>query len=71
MFCIYMYKYLKIFLNKENYLNVSACMGHMKQKVTLSIDQSVYKKYKRYCEENAIALSKRIEIFMKREVDEK
>lgn len=44
-----------------------------KQKVTLSIDSDVYKAFQRYCEENAIMLSKIIEIDMKKimEVKEK
>lgn len=45
--------------------------GVVKQKVTLSIDRNVYKRYKKFCEENAIALSKRIELFMKQEMEQK
>lgn len=41
-----------------------------KQKVTLSIDSSTYDSYKRYCEERAIMLSKKIELFMKKELEE-
>ena len=40
-----------------------------KQKVTLSIDSEVYKNFKEHCEENAIMLSKKIELWMKREVE--
>jgi hypothetical protein len=40
-----------------------------KQKVTLSIDSSIYTKYKNYCAENAIMLSKKIELFMKNELE--
>ena len=40
------------------------------KKVTLSIDSSVYGRYKKHCEENAIMLSKKIEIFMKKELEE-
>ena len=36
-----------------------------KQKVTLSIDSKVYKKFQKYCEDNAIMLSKKIELIMK------
>jgi len=32
--------------------------------VTLSIDKDVYEKYREYCKENAIALSRSIEKFM-------
>ena len=35
-----------------------------KKKVTLSVDASIYGKFQKYCEKNAIMLSKRIEIFM-------
>ena len=40
-----------------------------KQKVTLSIDSEVYKKFQNHCEENAIMLSKKIELFMKKELE--
>ncbi len=40
------------------------------KKVTLSIDDKVYLSFKKYCEENAIMLSKKIELFMRKEVDE-
>jgi len=36
-----------------------------KRKVTLSIDSAVYDAFQKYCEDNAIMLSKIIEIFMK------
>lgn len=36
------------------------------KKVTLSIDEKVYSKFQKYCEENAIMLSKKIEIIMKK-----
>lgn len=36
-----------------------------KKKITLSVDSDIYKAFQEYCEENAIMLSKRIEIFMK------
>jgi hypothetical protein len=41
-----------------------------KKKVTLSVDSEVYDKFKDYCEENAIMLSKKIEIFMKKLVED-
>ena len=41
-----------------------------KQKVTLSIDSDVYIKFQKYCEENAIMLSKKVELFMKKELEE-
>ena len=36
-----------------------------KKKVTLSLEDSVYSEFQKYCEENAIMLSKKIEIFIK------
>lgn len=33
----------------------------MKTKVTLSIDKEVYLSFKKFCEENAIMMSKRLE----------
>ena len=41
----------------------------MKQKVTLSIDEEVYDRFKKYCDENAIMLSKKIELWMKKELN--
>ena len=41
-----------------------------KQKVTLSIDAETYNHFKKYCEENAIMLSKKVELFMKKELEE-
>jgi len=42
-----------------------------KKKVTLSLEDSVYSDFQKYCEENAIMLSKKIEIFIKDFLDEK
>ncbi|MBI2449341.1 hypothetical protein HYV49_03520 [Candidatus Pacearchaeota archaeon] len=36
-----------------------------KKKVTLSLDDQIYSEFQKYCEENAIMLSKKIELFMK------
>ena len=36
-----------------------------KKKVTLSLNDQIYSEFQRYCEENAIMLSKKIELFMK------
>lgn len=44
--------------------------GNRKQKVTLSIDSETYHNFQRYCEQNAIMLSKKIELFMKKEMEE-
>ena len=37
----------------------------MKKKVTLSIDENIYDSFQKYCEKNAIVLSKKIEIIMR------
>ncbi len=39
-----------------------------KQKVTLSIDKLTYSKFRKYCEENAIMLSKKVELWMQKEL---
>jgi antitoxin component of RelBE/YafQ-DinJ toxin-antitoxin module len=36
--------------------------------VTLSIDENIYHKYKRFCKKYAIALSRSIEIFMENKI---
>ena len=41
-----------------------------KQKVTLSIDSKVYHNYQKFCEAHALMLSKKIELFMKKELEE-
>ncbi len=38
----------------------------MNKKVTLSIESSVYEKFQKFCDKNAIMLSKRIELEMKK-----
>lgn len=40
-----------------------------KKKVTLSIDAVVYDDYTRYCDENGFIISKKVELFMKKEVE--
>jgi hypothetical protein len=42
----------------------------VKKKVTLSLDSNVYKKFQKYCEENDLMLSKRVERIMKKEMEE-
>jgi len=37
----------------------------MRKKVTLSIDAAVYDSFRQFCEDNAIMLSKKIELTMK------
>lgn len=36
----------------------------MRKKVTLSLDDKVYEKFKKFCEDNAIRLSKYVELCM-------
>jgi len=43
----------------------------MKKKVTLSLDSEVYEKFQKFCEENDIMLSKRIERLIKQHLEEK
>jgi len=42
----------------------------VKKKVTLSIEDSIYDPFKKYCEDNAIMLSKKIELVMKDLIEE-
>jgi len=39
------------------------------KKITLSVDDKVYSKFQKYCQDNAIMLSKKIELFMKKELE--
>jgi len=41
-----------------------------KQKVTLSIDKGTYSHFQKYCEDHAIMLSKKIELWMQEEMEE-
>ena len=41
----------------------------MKKKVTLSLDDKVYSDFQKYCEENDIQLSKRIERYIREALD--
>jgi hypothetical protein len=43
----------------------------VRKNVTLSLDEDIYEKYKEYCEKNAVALSKSIEVFMNEKIREK
>jgi len=42
-----------------------------RKNVTLSLEESVYEKYQEYCTKNAIALSRSIELFMVKKMEEK
>ncbi len=41
----------------------------MQKKVTLSLDDKVYAQFQKYCEENDIIVSKRIERLIKEEIE--
>ena len=43
----------------------------MQKKVTLSLDSETYAEFQKFCEENDIMLSKRIERLIKKHLDEK
>jgi hypothetical protein len=36
----------------------------VKKKVTLSIDDKIYQEFQKYCEDNAIMLSKKVELWI-------
>lgn len=38
--------------------------------VALSLDENTYEDYKKYCEENSIILSRKVETFMKNELEQ-
>ena len=38
--------------------------------VALSMDENIYEKYQKYCEENHMILSRKVEALMKKELDE-
>ena len=37
--------------------------------VALSLDEKIYEEYKKYCEENSLILSRKVENFMKEELE--
>ena len=43
----------------------------MQKKVTLSLDEKTYKQFQKFCEENDLMLSKRIERLIKIHMEEK
>ena len=43
----------------------------MQKRVTLNLDSEVYKKFQKFCEENDIIISKRVERLMNEELNEK
>lgn len=38
--------------------------------VALSLDQDIYEKYQKYCEENHMILSRKVEALMKKELED-
>ena len=42
-----------------------------KKTISLSVKEEIYEKYKKYCEEKGIILSKQFENFMKEELNKK
>lgn len=38
--------------------------------VALSLDKKIYEEYKRFCQENSIILSRKVETFMKNELEQ-
>ena len=43
----------------------------MQKRITLSVDSKLYSDFKRFCEENDIIISKRVERLMRSEMEEK
>jgi len=48
----------------------SFLVNSMQKKVTLSIDEEVYKNFQEFCGKNDIMLSKRVERLIKKHIDE-
>ncbi len=42
----------------------------MQKKITLSVDSKVYEEFQKFCEENDIIISKRVERLMNKELEE-
>ncbi len=40
-----------------------------KKRITLSVDSKAYDKYRDYCENRGIILSKQVELFLKKELE--
>lgn len=40
----------------------------MKQRMTLSIDEEIYKKFKEYCEQHGMKMSSKVELYMREEL---
>jgi len=48
------------------YIHMSSYMG--RKTIALSLDEQIYKEYKKYCEENSLILSRKVENFIKEEL---
>jgi len=42
----------------------------MQKRITLSVDSDVYEEFQKFCKENDIIVSKRVERLMKKEMEE-
>jgi len=43
----------------------------VQKRISLSVDSKTYDKYIKYCKENGIVVSKKVELFMKKEMEGK
>jgi len=43
----------------------------MQKRITLSVDSKVYSEFQKFCEDNDIIISKRVERLMAKEIEEK
>lgn len=46
------------------------CLYMGRKTVALSLDEKIYAAFKKYCEENSIILSRKVETFMKNELEQ-
>jgi hypothetical protein len=61
-----MYWEIEIFINTSMPFYI---VKQGKKKVTLSIDSDIYNSYRKYCEDNGLLMSGKIDIFMKKEIE--
>jgi len=65
--CVYIQRWtLDLLRSGEKVYKYRETSTNMKKKVTLSIEDKVYNKFQKFCEENAIMLSKRLELDMEK-----
>lgn len=62
---------IRISMSIEIFKYYKYVLFYMQKKVTLSIDEEVYEKFQKFCEENDIMLSKRIERLIKEHLEER